>query len=123
MGADLRVRVTIGQWTLLSSPSGALSYALAVIDTVANGVNMPTAGGRVVTLTGSNFGGLADPFTVTYGIPGRTPNFTAVGCTMTNAHTTVRVDEWGCLCCARVQSKGGVGGSDKKKCSHTACLL
>ncbi len=88
MGANYTVRVTVGRWTVLSSPSVVFSYGKPILSSVSGAVNMPTAGGSVMTITGVNFGS-GVPFSLTFGMPGITPMFVAQSCLMTVPHSEV----------------------------------
>lgn len=72
-----------------SAPQGGSKYANPSISSLSGAMSMQTSGGESVTLTGVNFGSTSSVVTVRYR-SASSPEYTASGCVVTQAHTVVR---------------------------------
>jgi hypothetical protein len=87
VGASYVATLNVAQRVNVTNASLLLSFAGPTISALSGALNMRTAGGENVTLTGSWFGPAGTPVTVQYGSAGNMYN--ASGCSVTAEHTEI----------------------------------
>ena len=90
VGANLRLYLSVNNWTYLSPPAVTLSYALPVITSISGFVGFSTVGGQVFQILGNNFGPVGTTVNVTFVMVGKTRTYSPVGCAVATAHTVIQ---------------------------------